>query len=79
MLRQAAVVKSGDEAKVRTLAPFFINDFLRIIEAAAALNFTTKAGVSLLGRRSARMYGFAHFTFRNAVAYTNDHARAYKR
>ena len=78
MRRQITAVKSGgDYAKVRSLGPFFCENFLRIIEAAATLGFAAQAGVGVLGRARADASRFAHLFFGNPVADADDHAASY--
>ena len=48
---QDGVRRRADEAEVRTLPAFLVDNFLRIIEAAPALHFAAVAGVGRLGRR----------------------------
>ena len=48
----------------RRRGPLLVDDFLRIIEAAAALRLRSRAGVGLLGRRSAGASGLADFVSR---------------
>jgi hypothetical protein len=74
MLCQAAAVKSGDKAQASaTLPQFLIHDFLRIVEAAAALHFAAKPGISPLSRRRARVSGVADVAFVDPVAKAHDH------
>ena len=75
MLRLFQGVKSGDGAKLRKLGPLFLDDFLRIIEAAAALRLVTHARVSGFRRVRALAGAFADFLFTDDVARTNDHRR----
>ena len=79
MLRQRAVVKSGDQLEVRALAALLVDYFLCIIEAAAALHFATERRISPLRRRRAIARGFAHFFLGDSVADADNHATAYKR
>ncbi len=74
MRREARGVKSGgDDAKVRSLGPLLVDNLLRIVEAATALRFAVKAGVSCLGGRGAGASGGADVGLGQAVADTDDH------
>ena len=70
---QAARVKSGDELESRPLCAFVIDDFLREIEAAAALNLTPVTGIRSLGRATTGASGLADLALRDAVADADDH------
>src|SRR5438045_2791177 len=75
MLRQSAVVKSGDDAQLRPLGQLLVDDLLRIIEAAAALRLAAEALVRGFGRAGALACGLAHFLFSDPIADADDHAR----
>src|SRR5688572_13355905 len=69
----------ADEAQARTLAAFFVNDFLSIVEAAAALHFAIVAGISRFGSRRATAGGLADLALGEAVADADDHGDRYNR
>jgi hypothetical protein len=69
MRRQITAVKSGgDYAKVRSLGPFFFENFLRIIEAAATLHVAPERGISRFGRSRAAASRLADVRFSQAIA-----------
>ena len=51
-----------------------IDHFLGVVEAAAALNFASDAGVGFLRRRRPAARGITHFLFGDSVADAHDHA-----
>jgi hypothetical protein len=69
----------ADEVQARTLAAFFVNDFLSIVEAAAALHFATVAAVSRLGSRRSTAGRLADLALRDSVADADDHGDRYNR
>ena len=75
MLRQSAVVKSGDDAQAGPLRGLGIDHFLSVIEAAAALRFTAERRIGGLRSPGAAARSLAHFLFRDPIAQADDHAR----
>jgi hypothetical protein len=76
---QGAVVKSGDETKLGAFGEFAIDNFLSIIEAAAALNLAAEALVRALRGAGAPSRGVAYFVLGDSIADTNDHGERYNR
>ena len=62
-----------DEAQLGTRADLFVDHFLRIIQAAAALHFAAMAGVSRLRRARAGTSRLADFALRDPIADADDH------
>jgi hypothetical protein len=58
---------------MRALATFLIDEFLRIIEAAAALNVAPVAGVGGLNCDRSASRGLPDLILRDAVADADDH------
>lgn len=67
------------QAEARGLAPFFFNDFLRIIKAAAALHVTAVTGIGRFRRDRTAANGLADLALGNAVADADDHGDRYNR
>src|SRR3954468_3864092 len=65
---------SGGGVNLQQYAALLADDVLREVEAAAALNFATEAGVGFLRRRAARARSLADLAFRDSVADADDHA-----
>ena len=73
MRRAGAAVKSGDDAQLWTFTLLFVDDLLRIIEAAAAFRLETVKVVSCLGRARAFARGLADFLFGDGIANADNH------
>src|SRR3954463_11806480 len=67
-------VRLRDELEMLALAAFLVDDFLRVIEAAAALNLAADASVGFLGRGRSGERGLAHVLFGDSIANAHDHA-----
>lgn len=76
---QPAMVKSGYEPKLWTLGEHFVDHFLRIIDAAAALHFAAETSVRPIGRTRALSRCIADLVLRDSIADTNDHGAWYNR
>ena len=62
-----------NDAELRAMSAFAINDFLRIVEATAALHLAPLTGISGLGGHGSTARGQADLAFGDAVADANDH------
>jgi hypothetical protein len=77
--KQVSGGAGADEAQPWAPAAFFVNDFLSIVEAAAALHFATVAVVSRLGSRRSTAGRFADLALRDSIADAHDHGDRYNR
>ena len=77
--RKALGRSRADEPELRTRSDLFVDDFLRIIEAAAALHFAAVTGIGFLRRAGARAGGIADLALRDSIANADDHGDRYSR
>ena len=77
--KQWSGCSGGYQAEAGSRSAFFVNYFLRIIEAAAALHFATVAGIGRVRRGRTAAGGLADLALSNAVADADYHGDRYNR
>lgn len=65
----------ADDAKVWAPGAHFVDNLLRIVEAAAALRLATELGISLVRAGSAAARGLADLILGQSIADAHNHAR----
>ena len=64
---------------LQQLGALFLDDVLRIVEAAAALDFAAESGIGFFGRRGTGAGSLANLRLSDPVADADDHWGRYNR